>query len=53
MAKETISAKVEPEIIEVLTREAEKREWTLSYYIESIIKNHVRKNKLLVQQKAA
>lgn len=47
MAKKTISFKAEDKIREALETEAFKKEWTLSYYIESILKQYAKRKKLV------
>jgi len=47
MAKETLSFKGEKALREALEKEAAKKEWTLSYYLESIVKQFAKKNKLV------
>jgi predicted DNA-binding protein len=47
MQKETVSFKLEKSYREALEKEAQKKEWTLSYYVQSIINQHVKKNKLV------
>lgn len=47
MAKKTISFKAEENIRQALESEAFKKEWTLSYYIESILKQYAKRKKLV------
>ena len=46
MAKKTLSFKIEEKYREALEKEAAKKEWTLSYFVQSVVNNYVRKNKL-------
>ena len=49
MAKETVSFKLEKTYREALEKEAKEKEWTLSYYVQSIVNQYVKKNKLVVK----
>lgn len=49
MAKKTVSFKLEENYREALEKEADKKEWTLSYYVQSIVNQYVKKNKLVKQ----
>lgn len=45
MEKKTISFKADPELREALESQALKKEWTLSYYVESLLKKVVKYKK--------
>jgi hypothetical protein len=47
MEKKTVSFKLDKAYREALEKEASKKEWTLSYYIQSIAIQHVKRHKLL------
>jgi predicted DNA-binding protein len=47
MAKETLSFKIEKDHREALEKEAKKKEWTLSYYVQSIVNQYIKRNKLV------
>lgn len=46
MTKRTLSIKVDDKTREALEREAGKKEWSLSYYVQSLLKNYVKRNRL-------
>ena len=46
MTKRTLSLKIDDKTREALEKQADKKEWTLSYYVQSLLKNYVKRNKL-------
>ena len=49
MEKKTVSFKLDEIYREALEKEAAKKEWTLSYYVQSIVNQYVKKNKLVTK----
>jgi hypothetical protein len=43
MAKKTLSIKIDEAVLADIDREAAKKEWTRSYYAESILKKGMKK----------
>lgn len=43
------SFKIRPELRQVFEKEADKKQWTLSYYIEQICEDYATRNKLKVK----
>ena len=49
MEKKTVSFKLDEIYRRALEEEAKKKEWTLSYYVQSIVNQYVKKNKLVTK----
>lgn len=44
------SFKIRPELRQAFEAEADKKQWTLSYYIEQVCEDYATRNKLKVQK---